>query len=812
MTATLDRPTEPTPRHRTSAPRSRRHVGALAPFGVVVLLGVLLLPSTSWLGLRPLLAGALLVVPVVALVRRVRWLDPDRLRAFLVSAGLVLLAVLLLGLLLNTTLPSLGVERPLARPVVVVAVTIAVLALLCWRPSVPLLRRQELADGVRRGARLRLEPAVTTAVVAVVATVTGAVRLNNDAGAEVSLFGRLLVLGALTLLFVRAGSARRDAWVVYLSSLSLLLATSLRSWYVVGHDIQQEYAVYLLTQGPEHWAMSAYPSAYNACLSLNILPVTLVDLTGLSGVLVFKVVVPLLFALVPLIVYAVSRTFVGRRTGLVATVLFASFPTFSNDMTFLVRQEIAFLFLALAGLVALHHDLDRHVRRALVVAFGVGVVLSHYSTTYVMLLGLLVGLAGLLLEHATRRRRAVWQGRFTPRDDDLPPPTGPLERRYPPRVAAWGAPFRRGVFVAPLTFLLLAVATYAWVGPATHSGGHLGDTLSSTARSLIHGDSTVGSSDLAYGLFARKQATPQQRLDLFVEDQQRVRDETKAPWLLSAQVADEVTPKVVETDNAPLTALGRDLEVIGIDVGTLNALLRLGAAALIQLWLAIGVVLLLLGRGPARRFPREAVWLAVGSLGGVGLLVVLPGLSADYGVLRAFQQSLLVTAPVVALGALWSVGWLGRRARPLLAGLTLFMTLFLTGAMAALTGGFPGVLALANSGQYHDLFYVSPQQRAGEDWVARTMAPVPPPPVFAADGSVVDQLTIETLGHVPVRRDFFPSLLRRGEWLFLSSTNVTQERASTFYTGNVLTYRYPVALLQQRHDVVYSGPGAQVLR
>ena len=34
----------------------------------------------------------------------------------------------------------------------------------------------------------------------------------------------------------------------------------------------------------------------------------------------------------------------------------------------------------------------------------------------------------------------------------------------------------------------------------------------------------------------------------------------------------------------------------------------------------------------------------------LGLVVVVPNLSVEYGVLRAFQQTLLVVAPVMATG------------------------------------------------------------------------------------------------------------------------------------------------------------------
>ncbi len=138
--------------------------------------------------------------------------------------------------------------------------------------------------------------------------------------------------------------------------------------------------------------MSALPSAYNACLSVNILPTVLAQATGLSGEVVFKVLLQLVFATVPVLTFLFARRFIPRRLALAAAILTIAFPTFFTDMPYLVRQELAFFFLALMLLAAT--EPDRRVSRVLVLALGVGVILSHYSTTYVLLMALVAALLG----------------------------------------------------------------------------------------------------------------------------------------------------------------------------------------------------------------------------------------------------------------------------------------------------------------------------------------------------------------------------------------------------------------------------------
>ena len=60
----------------------------------------------------------------------------------------------------------------------------------------------------------------------------------------------------------------------------------------------------------------------------------------------------LVFALVPVMTYLLARRFLPRVLALVAATLTMAFPTFFTDMPYLVRQEVAFFFLALLLLAA----------------------------------------------------------------------------------------------------------------------------------------------------------------------------------------------------------------------------------------------------------------------------------------------------------------------------------------------------------------------------------------------------------------------------------------------------------------------------
>lgn len=749
--------------------------------------------------LRQALVVVLLGVPVLALVRRGS-LATKPLQAFLVAVGLVMAGAILLALLINTVLPPLGFAHPLARAPVTITYAVATALLLLWRASVPLVRAQELRAVAGGLLRMRFEPATTVAVLSVVFAVAGAIRLNNQSSSWLPAAGHTLVVVSLAILLVRRERRGRDAVVLYLAAVSLLLSMSLRGWYIIGHDIKIEYLAYTLTAHGDHWVMAELPSAYNACLSINIWPTVLANLTGLPGMWVFKVVFQLIFAITPIIVYCTTRGVVRRRTAVVAAVFFMAFPTFFNDMPYLNRQETAFVFLGLALMVAYAGGGGVWRRRLLCIVLGVGVVVSHYSTTYVLLMGLGIAmvLAGL---GRWRTRRRLRRG------------------ADPATVTAW----QPLTLASPVILAIVAGATVLWVGPATQSGGHLAETVRVTAKQLLTGNSDAASSDLGYGLLARKSVSPQQRLQQYVDGVVRARDREKGqPWVIDPPTRETLHPKSLDIPKLPLTVTGRALERAGVDANSLNSMTRLVCAGAIQVWLLLGLVVALVrwrrNAGPG----TEMLALMIGSMGGVGLLVLVPSLTADYGVLRAFEQAMLAAAPAVAIGATYMFGVLTRPLRGMrwrlaedLAGIAgLVVLLVLSGVVVSLTGGYPGVLSVANSGQYYDLYWRDePQVRAGE-WIgpaAQAEGHREGRGIAVAGDDAVSLLQL-TGGRVAVRSGFYPLELKQGEWVYLSGPNVTKSQASVFYTGDLLSYRYPVEELRRRMDVVYSAPGAEVLR
>ncbi|UUY50929.1 DUF2206 domain-containing protein [Streptomyces yangpuensis] len=752
--------------------------------GVLLSLGpacaVETLPGVPALLLAPVGLWLLFAAPVLLLRGFTDKVVSTRSGSLLLAAGLAVLLDVLVALGVNTVLPPLGVERPLTRLVLASATTLVLLVLGILAPQSP---RPLLRGAPLSGAR----PVAWVAGVALLLSVAGPIRLNNGLGGAVSTAALVVVTALIVLLLLRHGRCSPIVLEagIYAASATLLLLTSLRGWYITGHDIQREYLYFRLTLGGGFWDISAYTDPYNACLSITLLPVSIFRLTGIEDIYVFKAVLPLLFALTPVLVHRAVRNVASPLVALLSAVFFMAFPTFFTDMPFLGRQAIAFLLLACAMLVLTDSRRPLPLRRAVFTVLLAGVVLSHYSTIYVIV-------GTLATAFAVDK---VWRLASRP------------GRARAHRAVGKG---RTRTFLTWWTVAVPAVLALLWAGPLTHTGGQLESTLRVVASDLFgSGDARGGSSDTRYSLFGGAGVTPEARLAEYREDTigYTGADRAEGKYLPLDALAKYPTP-VAEKENLPLTPVGRALDTAGLSVPALNGVLRQAAALLLQVLVLVGFVIALRGRGSPFTPVRDQITLTVGALAMMGLFTLVPQLSVDYSVLRAFQQGLLFFAPFIAAGALWAVRRAGRRALPVLCVLVAGLLLDLTGAVPKALGGYPAQLALSNSGPAYDIYYPHAEDRRAAMWLNQRAA---------GDDLVVqtDRYSfsrLQTLFTVRTQDSVHPTLLRSQSYVLLGSTPTRKDEVTVFFRGDLVTYRYPRNLLDTTRNLIYSNEGAVVYR
>jgi uncharacterized membrane protein len=179
--------------------------------------------------------------------------------------------------------------------------------------------------------------------------------------------------------------------VIFVISLALLYQRTLISEYLTGSDIQLEFIVYRLSLDGFYWSPLANLTAYNSAISCTILPVTYTSLLAIDGVSLFKFVWPLLFSIVPVALYQVYRQQVDNKMAFLSVFFFMSLFTFFTEMTYLGKQAIAEIFFVLLILLLIDFKIKPQIREILVIVFGVLLVLSHYSLSYLYMFALVFG-------------------------------------------------------------------------------------------------------------------------------------------------------------------------------------------------------------------------------------------------------------------------------------------------------------------------------------------------------------------------------------------------------------------------------------
>ena len=140
----------------------------------------------------------------------------------------------------------------------------------------------------------------------------GALLLNNGGSnsiAVLNIFSVILYVIMLTIFRKKIHSGTYPI-IIYLLGLSLLLSYSLRSWYVLGWDINYEFNMFQLTKLNYLWSIDNAQSIYNTCLSITILPTMLNSILQVSDESIFKLFFQFLFAIVSMNIFLIARKYI----------------------------------------------------------------------------------------------------------------------------------------------------------------------------------------------------------------------------------------------------------------------------------------------------------------------------------------------------------------------------------------------------------------------------------------------------------------------------------------------------------------------
>ena len=654
-----------------------------AIFDATFLLGTHL---PGWLQLLINLPIALLLPGVLSLLLLgARKVD---LTNSLFAIGLSCLELLLIGLAANYIPDLFGATQPLntaAIPILFNSVILIQLAALFAN------KRRLTLEIPRPSLNIFDVRALVMASLIILLSIFGTFHLNNYGSNVLSMSALALMLVAIAGVVTLHKRLNTFALVVLLFSMSLatLLLVSLRSWDISGHDIKNEYMVYTLTSHLGKWSIANYRNAYNACLSITIFPIVFTKLLHTSGYVVFKFIFQLLFTVCPIAVFVLLRQYTSRLMAFLGATFFISFPTFTTDSPMLTRQEVAFVFffLVLIAWFTNSEDWLKNRWRALFLLMSLGVILSHYSTTYMYVILLLLTYLFSKIPIRYLKLKAT-----------------------PPRVRQ-----ASGTLV-----LVVTLGAFAWYAQATRTSNHLTGVISNSFKNITNllsqdnRDTSVNYSLFGFGSNNGHQLATfidQTKSNKSIEDNQVINSLTFVDNTIPASHTDTVVGRYTHINVSSL------IHTLYYSIGP----------RIYQIFVLLGIGVICFSRRVRKKIlpqhiPLEYILLCVAGIIVLGLQVLLPNISLNYGLMRAFQQTFAFLVLPLIVGIFWVGEALKRRGTVLVTAMALLMLALFTNFLPQMTGGVRASLNLNNSGPYYGDHYVHKSDLLAFAWL-KNVAP-----------------------------------------------------------------------------------------
>lgn len=331
-------------------------------------------------------------IPGYLLLTILRSRNSDPMVAVLYSVGLSIAFLMFVGLAVNELFPLLGISNPIsALPLII---TLSIIVSILWVSNYKRKANSSDLCTVNVAGLLSLPTIFLLSIpcVSILGIILQVYYGNN--------IGLLLVVVLISIVAVLIGigkfiSKKLYPLAILVIALALLLQYPNMSSFLTGYDVNSEYYYSSLAIANSHWN-PMIPANINGMLSIVMFSPIYSVVLGMNNALVFKIVYPLLFSLVPLALFCAFRKLSNEKTAFLGSFFFMSFPTFFTEMTSVTRQQIAELFFALLILLLVEQNMKPSVRSLLACAFVAGLITSHYGLSHIFLVFYLVLSAVLL--------------------------------------------------------------------------------------------------------------------------------------------------------------------------------------------------------------------------------------------------------------------------------------------------------------------------------------------------------------------------------------------------------------------------------
>lgn len=612
--------------------------------------------------------------------------------------------------------------------------------------------------------------------------VFGAIILNNGGS---NFFARLMIVGVATYIFLLTLLRNKIQEKIYplvivIIGLALLLSYSLRSWHILGWDINLEYQMFQLTRIKSLWAVSNSASNFNSCLSITILPTIFSSFLHINNEYIFKLISQLLFAIVPLNIYLITRRYAEPLLAFFCSFFFVAQEVFYMEQTAIVRQEIAFIFFTSMVLVLFNRGIKSLVKNILFLTFGVSMVVSHYSTTYVALaLFFLTYLVLFVIRHFKKS----------------PNVNNSLIKNIT----------LKNYHIRLTSISILLFVTIFWNIQVTKSFDYLKYTVDAVIRNI---DKTFTLKDknatIFSFLFNSKNIYSDLRLDKFIQDYTSHLKVNKSDLIMKG-----------ETRNINKLHLINDVSISSKKVllNEVSVYPYVIVKYIILLSLAIGTLKLLMTKLKSKsKHDLEYLLLSLTSISLIILMIILPHISVAYNVNRFFLQGLTFLSFCIVMGIMVIFRRLGSFKFYMIAIIFIIYYLYQSGITASITGNVLRINTF-NKGAEYDAHYIHEEDVSAIKWMAVKYKNYEYVYMDAMAVPKFKSVAVKNINKIPY---VIPNIIDKSNYVYASYGNTHENVAfieDVFYSsGSLLTINYPFNFLDDNKNLIYNNGGAKIYK
>ena len=345
----------------------------------------------------------LTLLPGLLILQILRLNKIDFLEKFVLSVGLSISFLMFFGLLINILSLSLSYETPLATIFLLISFNIAFIVLAIVGHKI---NKTQTFSPPNLNLSTSEKAFLIVPILFPALSIIGMHVMNTTDNNIILMF--LLFLIPIYVAYVcflnHKFPKRMYPTVIFLISISLLLLLSLRSNHIIGMDVHREYYFFWTTLNKLYWSVFGH-STLDACLAISLLPTIYQSILNIRPEFLFKILYSLIFSISPLVIYIISKKYVGESYAFLASCFFMFQSNFLCT-EYNARTNTAILFFALAMMTLFNDKIDPLKKRILFIVFMASCMVSHYSTAYIfffIMLGTFVGIEILSKKYTLKK-------------------------------------------------------------------------------------------------------------------------------------------------------------------------------------------------------------------------------------------------------------------------------------------------------------------------------------------------------------------------------------------------------------------------